>query len=225
MTFRKILGTLMLIVAFAIYASAFLPQLFTDLSYWYNQKYPQSARSIRTVVKGSFSQFIKKPGPTATPTPTPIPLLNAKGEEITPINTDFALVIPKINLNTAVIADIDPTNPLVYEDALKKGVAHSVTSYYPNENGTVYLFSHSTNYEWFVKDLNAVFYLVRNLEAGDLVTLFYQGNRYDYRVKEKKIVKPNDVSYLVPQQGKRELILQTCWPPGSNSERLILIAE
>ena len=46
-----------------------------------------------------------------------------------------------------------------------------------------------------------------------------------HRITDKRIVSPKDVSYLVPQTGKKSLILQTCWPPGSTTERLLLFAD
>jgi len=153
------------------------------------------------------------------------PLVTPEGAAIEPVNREFSLIVPKIGINAPVIAAVNPANPGVYLEALQKGVAHAATSFFPDEAGTVYLFSHSTNYEWFVRDLNAVFYLLKNLEAGDLVVIFYKGNRYTYRLTEKRIVGPKEVGYLVPQAAERRLILQTCWPPGSVAQRLLLFAE
>ncbi len=153
------------------------------------------------------------------------PLMTEDGASIDPINKDFSLIVPKVGINAPVLAGVDPTNPGKYLEALKKGVAHSSLSYFPNEDGTVYLFSHSTNYDWFVKDLNAVFYLLKNLSEGDLIVVYYKGSQYTYKLTEKRIVAPSDVSYLLPQKGSKRLILQTCWPPGSTTERLLLFAD
>jgi len=153
------------------------------------------------------------------------PLLDDNGNEIVPSDTNFSIIVPKIGINATVIPAVDPTSPASYDEALSKGVAHVSTSFFPNENGAVYLFSHSTNYEWFVKDLNAVFYLMKNLEAGDLVILIYKGTRYTYSITEKRIVAPDEVSYIAPIEGKKMLILQTCWPPGSTTERLLVFAD
>ncbi len=152
--------------------------------------------------------------PTPTPSPAPVAVTN-----------EFRLVIPKIGVNAPVIANVDPGNPGQYAKALETGVAHASTSFLPDEDGTVYLFSHSTNYDWFVEDLNAVFYLLKNLEAGDEIEMYYRGKQYTYILREKRVVKPSEISYLVPQSGKKSLILQTCWPPGSVAERLLLFAD
>ncbi|MCL4360011.1 sortase [Patescibacteria group bacterium] len=153
------------------------------------------------------------------------PLVGPDGREIKPVNTDFSIIIPKIGVNAAVIPAVNPANSAQYDQALLHGVAHASTSFFPDQNGTVYLFSHSTNYDWFVKDLNAVFYLIKNLQKGDLIVLIYKGKEYTYRLREERIVAANDVSYLTGQPGDRSLILQTCWPPGSTAERLLLFAD
>lgn len=153
------------------------------------------------------------------------PLKTEDGSSIDPASKEFGLIIPKVGINTAVIPGVNPTDPGEYLEALKKGVAHASTSYFPDEDGTVYLFSHSTNYDWFVSDLNAVFYLLKNLSEGDLIVIYYKGTQYTYRLREKRIVSPKETSYLIPQKGIKTLILQTCWPPGSTTERLLLFAD
>lgn len=141
-----------------------------------------------------------------------------------PVNRDFSLIIPKIGVNAAVIPSVNPANTKEYLDILKTGIAHASTSFVPGE-GTTYLFSHSTNYDWFAKDLNAVFYHLKNLTEGDTIVVFYKGKQFTYRLTEKRIVKPSEISYLVGVAGDKRLILQTCWPPGSTTERLLIFAE
>lgn len=166
--------------------------------------------------------------PTALPASAPVvfdPLVTPDGASIDPINTEFSVVIPKIGVNAAVAANVDPANADEYLEALKVGVAHANSSFLPDQDGTTYLFSHSTNFDWFVKDLNAVFYLLKNLEKDDKIVLFYKGKRYTYTLTDKKVVSPKDVSYLVPETGTKKLILQTCWPPGSITQRLLIFAD
>lgn len=147
------------------------------------------------------------------------------GSSIDPVDTQFGIVIPKIGVNARILASINPTKPEEYTEAMKQGIAHASTSFFPDENGTVYLFSHSTNSDWFVRDLNAIFYLLKNLEPEDKIVLFYKEKQYTYKITDKKIVSPSAVSYLVPQKGMQKLILQTCWPPGSTAERLLIFAD
>lgn len=189
-----------------------IPSLQMELSYYL----PRIADRVQTIWVKPAPELPKSAPKVFTP------LLDDNGNEIVPSDENFSIIVPKIGINAAVIPAVDPTN---YDEALTKGVAHASTSFFPNENGAVYLFSHSTNYEWFVKDLNAVFYLMKNLETGDLVILIYKGTRYTYAINEKRIVAPDEVSYIAPIEGKKMLILQTCWPPGSTTERLLVFAD
>lgn len=152
------------------------------------------------------------------------PLVTPDGNSISPINKDFSLIIPKIGINAAVIPAVNPADTKQYLEVLKRGIAHASTSYFPGE-GTTYLFSHSTNYDWFVSDLNAVFYHLKNLTEGDSIVVFYKGKQFTYRLTEKKVVAPSEISYLVGAAGDKRLILQTCWPPGSTTERLLIFAD
>ncbi|OGG02544.1 hypothetical protein A2Z33_01985 [Candidatus Gottesmanbacteria bacterium RBG_16_52_11] len=165
-----------------------------------------------------------KPLPPAVPMVLN-PLIAPDGTPIVPVNRDFAIIVPAIGINAPVIAGVDPADTKDYNVALKTGVAHASTSMTPDQTGTVYLFSHSTNYEWFVKNLNAVFYLLKNLEEGQLVVVYYKGVRYTYAMREKRIVKPTKTAYLLPDTRKKSLILQTCWPPGSTRERMLIFAD
>lgn len=153
------------------------------------------------------------------------PLETPEGSSIDPVDREFGIVIPKIGVNARILASINPTKPEEYTEAMKQGIAHASTSFFPDENGTVYLFSHSTNSDWFVRDLNAIFYLLKNLEPEDKIVIFYKEKQYTYAITDKKIVSPTAVSYLVPQKGAQKLILQTCWPPGSTAERLLIFAD
>jgi len=166
----------------------------------------------------------EKPLPTSVPR-TFNPLVAPDGSAIEPIDTSFSVIVPKLGINARVIPGVNPTNPKEYSEALKKGVAHSKFSFFPDEEGVVFLFAHSTSAEWFVKELNAVFYLLKNLETGDLIILVYKNTLYTYQMRESRIVAAGDTSYLSPIQDPRMLILQTCWPPGQTTERLLIIAD
>lgn len=145
--------------------------------------------------------------------------------QITPVSTDFGIVIPKINANSKVIPDIDPANSEQYTQALAVGVAEAQGSTPPGQNGNLYIFSHSVDAPWNIARFNAVFYLLRNVESGDEVDIFYQGRRYQYTVFDKQIVDPSEVSLLEARYDKPVLTLQTCDPPGFLTHRLIVRAK
>jgi LPXTG-site transpeptidase (sortase) family protein len=146
---------------------------------------------------------------------------------ITPVDKEFSLVIPKINLNVEIFPEIDPSNPEKYLPVLRKGVAHAKGSAYPDEEtGNVFLFGHSTDTFYNIGRYNAVFFLINKLHAGDEIDIFYRDKRYQYEAIESQVVEPDGISsYLKKFQGQKTLTLQTCYPPGTTLQRLLVIAK
>ncbi len=144
---------------------------------------------------------------------------------ISPLSTDFGIVIPKINANARVVSNVDAASQDAYTEALRRGVAHAAGSVYPGQIGNTFLFAHSVGNFWEVNQWNAVFYLLKELSPGDEVNLFYLGRRYVYIVYDSKIVDPSEVGYLNAQANFPMLTLQTCWPPGTTLKRLLVFAR
>lgn len=145
---------------------------------------------------------------------------------LVPVDINFGIVIPKIEANAKIIADVDPENPAVYQKALTEGVAQAAGSANPDEPGNLFLFSHSGRDLLEAGRYNAVFYLLSKLEKGDEIDIFYQGKKFVYVVSVKKIVNPEETSFLdnPPDLTRKNLILMTCWPGGTTWKRLIVEA-
>lgn len=141
------------------------------------------------------------------------------------VNSYFSIVIPKIDAASNIIANVDASNESEYLTALKKGVAHAKGTYFPGQDKSIFLFSHSTDSPINIAQYNAVFFLLRKLEVGDKVIVFFADKKYTYEVQEKLITNPKDVSWLTISSGEERLILQTCDPPGTNWRRLIVMAK
>lgn len=155
-------------------------------------------------------------------------LLGKKEENINilvPKDPNFSLIVEKIGANAPIIANVDPSNKAVYNDALKRGVAHALGTSFPGEAGVSYLFAHSTDTIFNVPRYNAIFYLLNDLAPGDDVVVFFGGKRFNYKVTEKKITEPEDVSYFTLETQEEILVLQTCYPPGTTWKRLIVVAK
>lgn len=148
-----------------------------------------------------------------------------KVEILSPVSSQFGLIIPKIGANVAIFPNIDAGDPGKYLPVLQNGVAHAAGTVFPGVNGNIYLFAHSTDAFWNVGRYNAVFYLLKELENGDEIDIFYSGVRHKYRVNNKLIVDPSEVQYLTEQVPYERLILQTCWPPGTTLKRLLILAR
>ncbi|OGK29186.1 hypothetical protein A3D06_02260 [Candidatus Roizmanbacteria bacterium RIFCSPHIGHO2_02_FULL_40_9] len=146
-------------------------------------------------------------------------------EVLVPKDPQFSVIIPKLGANANVITNVNTADDKSYLDALKNGVAHAAGTKFPGENGHIYLFAHSTNTFTNVSRYNAVFYLLYKLEPGDEVNLYYKGIRYKYNVVGKEIIDPSRVDYLTRKTDKEFLTMQTCWPPGTIYQRLLVFAE
>jgi len=132
-------------------------------------------------------------------------------------NTNFALIIPKISVWTKIAPNIDPGKRTEYLGVLRKGVAHAKGSVLPGMKGNLYIFGHSSGQ-------NPVFSLLNKLETDDEVIVYFQGRQYRYQVTEKQILPRNDIYFFQPQSEKEQLILQTCWPLGTDLKQLVVIA-
>lgn len=153
-------------------------------------------------------------------------LSSEKVQILTPVSTDFSVVIPKIGANEKVTANVDPANGDEYLEVLRHSVAHAKGTALPGLSGTTYLFAHSADNFWDVGRYNAVFYLLKDLEINDDVVVFFEDKRFNYKVYDKKIVDPSEVHYMSANIGMGErLILQTCWPPGTAWKRLLIFAK
>jgi LPXTG-site transpeptidase (sortase) family protein len=226
------------LVLFAVYGilATFGPALYYEANYRI-----LSARGVTFTIEEPQVRAQEQPAgngdPLAIPTTRPSRvqgidnfadvLIGAKEQVLTAPDPDFSIVIPKIGAAAKVFANVDPSNEEEYQKVLLEGVAHAKGTVFPGLRGNTYLFAHSTDSFWDVGRYNAVFYLLKDLSVGDEVTIFYQGIRHDYVITESKIVGPNDVSPIVDAQkeGDETLILQTCWPPGTTFQRLLVFAR
>lgn len=176
--------------------------------YVVEEKKPKDEKPKKPLAKGNFKD-----------------IFNFKKEEIlSPVDPNFSLIIPKIGANARILKNIDASDEKIYLAALNKGVAHTLGTAFPGEGGHIFLFAHSTDYFWNISTYNAIFYLLYKLEKGDEVNLFFEGQRYRYRVIGKEVVDPSQVQYLTRKTNREFLTLQTCWPPGTTFKRLLVFA-
>src|SRR5260221_5296417 len=141
------------------------------------------------------------------------------------VDSYFSVVIPKINAKANIIANVDTGNEAEYDKALSEGVAHAKGTYFPGQGKNIFLFAHSTNAPWNVARFNAVFYLLDKMSKGDQIIIYFADKRYIYQVTDIKTVGPNDTSYLSDDGLAEKLILQTCSPPGTSWNRLLVLAK
>lgn len=141
------------------------------------------------------------------------------------LNSYFSVVIPKIGAKANIVANVDAGNEVEYDKALSEGVAQAKGTYFPGQGKNIFLFAHSTNSPLNVAKYNAVFYLLDKLSSGDQIVVYFADKRYVYEVSSTKIVGPTDSSFLNDNSNGETLILQTCYPPGTSWNRLLVFAK
>jgi len=142
-----------------------------------------------------------------------------------PSKLTFYLSIPKLELYSRVVANVDASNQDIYTQALKEGVAHGLGSAFPGQGKMVYIFGHSTDYAWNVANYNALFYQIKDLKPGDEIYLTLGDETYRYQTIEQHIVTADDLSVVENKHDQDVLILQTCYPPGTTWKRLLILAK
>lgn len=202
-------SNLLFIIAGVLFLMAAWPYLKDEISYrWFK------LRGITFSLEGKapssrFAYLISQPTPL----------------RITPASKDFGIVIEKINVNAPVVKNVSIKDEAEYKLALREGVAHAKGTKLPGKAGNSFLFAHSSLDFWALGKYSTVFNLLRKLEKGDKIVVFYQDKRFDYKVSDKKVVSRTDLSPLLAKYDEPVLTLQTCYPPGTTFNRLIVIAD
>jgi len=136
------------------------------------------------------------------------------------------IIIPKINVEIPVIYDEPSLQEGAIQKALERGVVHYPNTPNPGELGNAVIFGHSSNNILNKGQYKFAFVLLNKMDIGDVFFLTKDGVRYSYKIYDKKIVKPTDISVLNATASKpATATLITCDPPGSSLNRLVVIGE
>lgn len=135
------------------------------------------------------------------------------------------IIIPKINVDIPVVYDVKSIKEEAVQAGLERGVVHYPTTPNPGELGNGVIFGHSANNILNKGEYKFAFVLLRKLEPGDLFYIQKDSKLYVYKVYEKKVVPPTDVSVLNKKEKPATFTLITCDPPGTNLNRLVVVGE
>ncbi len=134
------------------------------------------------------------------------------------------IIIPGIGLNGAVVfpksAGLDVLNA-----ALLEGAVHYPGSAFPGEEGTVFLFGHSTGLKVVHNKNFEIFNRLSDLEKGDMIRLRYDSREYWYRVRSVELKRTDAAVVDLAPKGERLLVLSTCDVFGGVDDRFIVTAE
>lgn len=127
--------------------------------------------------------------------------------------------IPKINIIAPVIRSQSTDANVILSD-LKRGVVLYPESALPGEGSSVIIGHSSSNLPW--RKYSSVFAKLNKLEIGDSILISYKGRKLVYSVVTKKIGTAED---LINLNIGGDLILGSCWPVGSDKERIMVVAS
>jgi len=141
-----------------------------------------------------------------------------------PLFSGFHLLIPSLNIEAPIIADVDGAKEKEYFKALEDGVAQLKGSSKPGAGSNIFIFGHSSFYWYKSGNYKTIFAKLEDIKIGDEIILWYAKKKYVYVVSEKKVVDPKDVDVLKPTQ-EEQVTLMTCVPPGTTWHRLIVVGK
>lgn len=145
------------------------------------------------------------------------------------IPPDNRIVIDKIEVNAPVILMDTTTNDGVLK-WIEQGVGHYPNTALPGQPGNAFLTGHSSFWWWDKGKYKFVFQHLEDLVIGDVITLYYKQQRFDYKVYDIDVIKPNgpqatQVFDQDPYLERPIITLMTCTPVGTSLNRLIVRAE
>jgi LPXTG-site transpeptidase (sortase) family protein len=136
------------------------------------------------------------------------------------------IIIPKINLQIPVDYSQTSNDETTIQNALMNGIVHYPSTVLPGQIGNGAYFGHSSNNILNPGKYKFAFVLLHDLVPGDVFYIAYGGKAYIYKVFEKKVVDPSEVSVLdnIPGHTATATLI-TCDPPGTALHRLVVVGD
>jgi len=131
------------------------------------------------------------------------------------VKRDNRLVIATIGVDAHISTNKNPRT------GLNEGVWMDPSGSTPNKGGNTVIAGHRWKY---LPPNNTTFYLLDKVKVGDEMSTTWNNKKYVYKVKEVKIVDPDDAGILSPTHNPT-LTLYTCTPLFSMKHRLVVISE
>ncbi|MFH0770992.1 MAG: sortase [Candidatus Peregrinibacteria bacterium] len=151
------------------------------------------------------------------------------------IERRFELTIPSLALRVPVYLPErtfwDRQDWAMLEEQMQIGLLHGAAAYphsaLPGEQGALIIAGHSSPPDDRAKGsaFGRIFERLSDLVRGDSVTISDHTLAFGYRVTGTMIVDAKSTDILRQETGKNLLKLITCYPVGSDAQRLVVIAE
>ena len=162
-----------------------------------------TTKAAQSDLKQTFTHVINTKDPAQAPPAGIAPLRGSAYAE---------LIIPRIGLDLIVVEGTD-------EESLKKGPGHYPETANPwDPTGRVGIAGHRTTYL-------APFYNLDSMRVGDPITLRTEYGTFHYLVNRVYVIPEPGSGVVLTQTPNPTLVLTTCNPRYSSSERLIVTAD
>lgn len=171
-----------------------------------------------------FNQLFIAPFVTPSINASSTPIIIPGGVTVN-VSPEPKLIIPKLNVEAPIVTDVEDNQEATIQKALEKGVVLYPNTGFPGELGNQVIFGHSSNNLFNKGSYKYIFALLGKMEKDDIIYLNFESKQYTYKVINKKIIKPTEVSVLSEQPVPALITLITCDPPGANVNRLVIQAE
>jgi LPXTG-site transpeptidase (sortase) family protein len=167
--------------------------------------------------------------PTA---PAPVPNLIELAARAYGTRLILGVEIPAIDINSPVVAvgwiskETAEGRPVIEWDSPESLAGWVVTSALPGDGSNIILYGHNNLHASIFRDLG-------KLRAGDEISLKTGEGKLVYRVSEVLFLQttfadPETLKsyeqYLQPTK-EEQLTIISCWPPASNTHRVVVVAE
>ena len=135
------------------------------------------------------------------------------------------LEIPKIQLKVPIVFPEKDASFSEFQKFLDEGVLHFPQSALPGQNGQTIILGHSAPPGWPKIKYQWAFSRLNELNLGDNFLVYFNNKKYSYEVKDKLfLIKGQNIPENLTSF-QNLVILITCWPPGKDYKRLLIIGE
>jgi LPXTG-site transpeptidase (sortase) family protein len=188
------INTILLALIIAINSYVILAPLLPAALFWWDNRGGTRMQQLEAVV--------------ATPTP--------KTTTVTPQSQPNHVVIPSMLLDQPILdGPVRDTYSI-----LDKGIWRWPDGSTPNKGGNTVLIGHRFTYT----NPKGVFYYLNKVSVGEEIGLWWNNQRYVYKVATVTEVSPNDTA-VENNTANAELTLFTCTPLWNPHDRLVVVAD
>ena len=124
------------------------------------------------------------------------------------------IIIPKMGVDTEILEG--DVNTMLWKGVVRMSVGST-----PDKGGNTIITAHRYLYR---PPNPKTFFLLDKLTTGDIITIYWHNKKYQYKVRESKVVEPDEISIL-HNTPHPQLTLFSCTPLFTSKQRLVVIAD